>query len=216
MKKAVFFDFDGTIADSSEGIMECALETVEPLGYDKSKYSKDYLRRFIGPPLSDCFRITFAVEEDKIQECVERYRVLYNAKGMYMMHVYSDIPVLLETLRSMGIKTAVATNKMKELAERCCKNLGIYDLFDYISGPPRDGGVTKAQVITLALDALGLEKEDALMVGDTVNDEKGAEGAGVDFIPVTWGFGFNKENTVEGKRADQPMDILKYIGGKND
>ena len=68
----------------------------------------------------------------------------------------------------------------------------IYDLFDYISGPPRDGGVTKAQVITLALEALGLEKEDVLMVGDTVNDEKGAEGAGVDFIPVTWGFGFNK------------------------
>ena len=116
----------------------------------------------------------------------------------------------------MGIKTAVATNKMKELAERCCKNLGIYDLFDYISGPPRDGGVTKAQVITLALEALGLEKEDVLMVGDTVNDEKGAEGAGVDFIPVTWGFGFNKENAFEGKRADQPMDILKHLGGEND
>ena len=133
-----------------------------------------------------------------------------------MMHVYSDIPELLKTLRSMGIKTAVATNKMKELAERCCKNLGIYDLFEDISGPPRDGGVTKAQVITLALEALGLEKEDVLMVGDTVNDEKGAEGAGVDFIPVTWGFGFNKENAFEGKRADQPMDILKHLGGEDD
>ena len=44
MKKAVFFDFDGTIADSSEGIMECALETVEPLGYDKSQYSKSFSR----------------------------------------------------------------------------------------------------------------------------------------------------------------------------
>ena len=54
------------------------------------------------------------------------------------------------------------------------------------------------------------------MVGDTVNDEKGAEVAGVDFIPVTWGFGFNKENTAEGKRADQPMDILKYLGGEDD
>ena len=70
MKKAVFFDFDGTIADSSEGIMECALKTVQPLGYDISKYSKDYLRRFIGPPLSDCFRITFNVPEEKIQECI--------------------------------------------------------------------------------------------------------------------------------------------------
>ena len=68
----------------------------------------------------------------------------------------------------------------------------------------------------MKIEYLGLEKEDVLMVGDTVNDEKGAEGAGVDFIPVTWGFGFNKENTFEGKRADQPMDILKHLGGEND
>lgn len=214
MKKAVFFDFDGTIADSSQGIMECALETVQPLGYDITKYSKDYLKRFIGPPLSDCFRITFSVPEDKISECVGRYRVLYNQKGMYMMHVYKDIPLLLKTLRSMGIKTAVATNKMKELAERCCKNLEIYDLFDYISGPPKDGGITKADVITLAMEALGLEKEDVLMVGDTSNDEKGAKEAGVDFVPVTWGFGFTKENCGTHKRADQIMDILKYTGGE--
>ncbi|MCI7605550.1 MAG: HAD hydrolase-like protein [Spirochaetales bacterium] len=215
MKKAVFFDFDGTIADSSEGIMECALKTVQPLGYDTSIYSKEYLRRFIGPPLSDCFRITFSVPEEKIPECVERYRVFYNEKGMYMMHVYPEIPALLKTLRSMGIKTAVSTNKMKELAERCCHNLDIYDLFDYISGPPKDGGVTKAQVITLASEALGLNKEDILMVGDTVNDEKGAQESGVDFLPVTWGFGFTKENCNNDKRADQPMDILKHIGGEN-
>ena len=44
MKKAVFFDFDGTIADSSEGIMECALKTVQPLGYDTSIYSKEYFQ----------------------------------------------------------------------------------------------------------------------------------------------------------------------------
>ena len=214
MKKAVFFDFDGTIADSSEGIMECALKTVQPLGYDISKYSKDYLRRFIGPPLSDCFRITFNVPEEKIQECVERYRVFYKEKGMYMMHTYPGIPELLKTLRSMGIKTAIATNKVKELAELCSQNLGIYELFDYISGPPKDGGVTKAGVIKLALEALKLEKEDVIMVGDTINDEKGAGEAGVDFVPVTWGFGYTEESCKEGRRADKPDDILKYIGGE--
>lgn len=214
MKKAVFFDFDGTIADSSEGIMECALKTVQPLGYDPANYSKEYLRRFIGPPLSDCFRITFSVPEEKIQECVDRYRVFYSEKGMFMMHVYPGFIDLLKNLRSMGIKTAVATNKMKELAEKCCHNLGIYELFDYISGPPKDGGITKAQVITLALENLGLEKDDALMVGDTKNDEKGAEDAGVDFLPVTWGFGFTKDDCNIENRADEPMDILKYIGGE--
>ena len=82
MKKAILFDFDGTLADSSEGIMECALETVGAIGYDTSLYTTDYLRRFIGPPLSDCFRITFSVPEEKIGWCVDRYRVLYSSKGM--------------------------------------------------------------------------------------------------------------------------------------
>ena len=211
MKKAILFDFDGTIADSSEGIMECALETVAPLGYDPSAYSKEYLRRFIGPPLSDCFRITFAVPEDKVADCVERYRVLYNAKGMFMMHLYDGIRELLLSLRSEGLKTAVATNKMQELARRCCRNLSIDDLFDYISGPGKDGGITKAQVIINAIEALGVKKEEVLMVGDTTNDEIGARTAGVDFLPVTWGFGFTMENTVGHIRAKEPADVLRII-----
>ena len=52
------------------------------------------------------------------------------------------------------------------------------------------------------------------MVGDTINDEKGAEEAGVDFVPVTWGFGYTEESCKEGRRADKPDDILKYIGGE--
>lgn len=213
MKKAVFFDFDGTIADSSEGIMECALKTVESIGYDVSGYTPEYLRRFIGPPLSDCFRITFAVPEEKIEECVETYRILYHGDGMYKMHAYSGIRDVLEKLREKGIKTAVATNKMKELAEKCCRNLQLYNLFDYISGPGKDGGITKARVIEIAAEALGVEKKDVLMVGDTLNDQRGAEEAGVDFLPVTWGFGFTKDNTEENNRADKPYDILKKLGG---
>ena len=215
MKKAILFDFDGTLADSSEGIMECALETVGAIGYDTSLYTTDYLRRFIGPPLSDCFRITFSVPEEKIGWCVDRYRVLYASKGMYMMHLYNGIPQLLEALRRNGYKTAVATNKMKNLAEECCRNLGIYDLFDYISGPGKDAGCTKARVIEMAMEALGVEKDETLMVGDTINDEVGAKGAGVDFLPVTWGFGFDRENTRDRLRAESPSDIMEYLNGGN-
>ncbi|MGN1164763.1 MAG: HAD hydrolase-like protein, partial [Candidatus Ornithospirochaeta sp.] len=170
-----------------------------------------YLRRFIGPPLSDCFRITFSVPEDKVSECVGRYRDLYNAKGMYMMHVYDGLEELLVSLRKEGIKTAVATNKMQELAVRCCRNLSIDGLFDYISGPGKDGAITKAQVILNAIGALGVEKDQVLMVGDTINDENGAMTAGVDFLPVTWGFGFTQENTEGRTRADEPMDVLRII-----
>ncbi|MBQ0071179.1 MAG: Rid family detoxifying hydrolase [Spirochaetales bacterium] len=211
MIKAVLFDFDGTIADSSEGIFSCALKTVEKLGYNPADYTMDYMRRFIGPPLTDCFRITFGVPEDKVKWCVEEYRIHYNASGMFMMHPYEGIEDALKNLRKLGYKTAVATNKMKELAERCVKNLGIDQLFDYVSGPESDGGMTKADVIKKAYTSLGLEKDEVLMVGDTTNDMKGAETCGVRFCGVTWGFGFTKESLEGHLTAETPCDIITFV-----
>jgi len=215
MVKAVLFDFDGTIADSSEGIMACALRTVESIGYDTSSYTKEYLKRFIGPPLRDCFRITFSVPEEKIEECVALYRTFYNEKGMFMMHAYPGMKELLYALKAMGVKTAVATNKMEELAVRCIHYLKMDDCFDVIKGPQVDGGITKAEVIREALMSLGVGKDEALMVGDTSNDEIGAEKAGVAFSAVRWGFGFSTSNPKNLELVEDPSEILKMVIEKN-
>ncbi len=215
MIKAVLFDFDGTVSDSSEGIMDCALRTVETIGYDPHAYTSDYLKRFIGPPLRDCFRVTFGVDEDKIEYCVETYRRFYNESGMFMMHPYRGIKELLNALRSLGIKTAVATNKMQELAVRCIHSLGMDDCFDAVCGPETDGGITKAQVIRNALSRVKTEADEAIMVGDTVNDERGAEEAGVPFLAVKWGFGFSVSNPENLPLVEEPFEILKYVMEKN-
>lgn len=210
MIKAVLFDFDGTIADSSEGIMNCALKTVETLGINTSIYTKEYLKRFIGPPLRDCFRLTFNIEEERIEYCVKKYRELYNSSGMFQMSVYDGIVPLLEELRKRNIKTAVATNKMEELAIRCVDNLSLTPLFDTVSGPVKDGAITKAEVIMNAIKRLGIEKDEVLMVGDTTNDEKGAKESDVRFLAVSWGFGFSKE-TTGFDIVHRPSDILEFV-----
>lgn len=198
--------------------MECALSTVESMGYDVSSYTPQYLRRFIGPPLRDCFRITFGVKEEEIEECVRRYRELYNARGMFEMKPYEGIKELLCRLRENGIKRAVATNKMEELAVRCVRSQKMEDLFDSIKGPEVDGGITKAMVISNAVEALGVSKDEVLMVGDTSNDEKGAETAGVRFVSVGWGFGFTPEN-ADVKKPSEILEIVNKINNeekKND
>ncbi len=211
MVKAVIFDFDGTICDSSEGIMESALKTVEGLGYDSSLYSRDYLKRFIGPPLRDCFRITFSVPEDKIEHCVAVYRRYYNEKGMFQMKPYPGIRELLYALRSQGIKTAIATNKMEELALRCIHSQNMDDCFDVIKGPLVDGGITKAEVILNAIEALGVDKSQVIMVGDTSNDLNGARKIGVDFLGVSWGFGFSVSNEENLPLINEPYEILQKV-----
>ncbi len=211
MVKAVIFDFDGTICDSSEGIMSSALRTVEGIGYDTSSYSRDYLKRFIGPPLRDCFRITFSVPEDKIEECVAVYRKYYNEKGMFQMKPYPGIKELLYALKAQGIKTAVATNKMEELAVRCIHSQNMDDCFDVIKGPEVDGGITKAQVILNAISSLGVDKTEVVMVGDTSNDLNGAREAGVRFLGVSWGFGFSVSNEENLPLINEPYEILEKV-----
>lgn len=43
------------------------------------------------------------------------------------------------------------------------------------------------------LAAIGIDKLDAVLIGDSSYDAVGAEQAGIDFIAVTYGFGFKSE-----------------------
>ena len=69
----------------------------------------------------------------------------------------------------------------------------------------------------MCLEAAGVEPAEAVMVGDTEHDALGAAAAGMDFIAVTYGFGFRKkEDAMRFERtlgaAERPREILDYIG----
>ena len=49
----ILFDLDGTLIDSSEGIIKCVLYTLDFYGIKEPDTAKLY--RFIGPPLSESF-----------------------------------------------------------------------------------------------------------------------------------------------------------------
>ena len=202
MIKAVLFDFDGTIADSSEGIFYTALYTVRKLGIDK-EYSEEELRRFVGPPLRRCFIEAFNLDESLLDDAVKIYRKEYFRAGMLMMHLYPGIEKLLIDLRKRGIKTGVASFKMDGLVRKCLGNLGVLQY----------GQLTKGDIINLAISDLGEERSSILMVGDTENDRKGAEDAAVPFLGVSYGFGFRNDGQYDFDVVPSVPAILSYIEG---
>ena len=56
-----------------------------------------------------------------------------------------------------------------------------------------------------------------LMIGDTIHDSEGAERIGIDFLGVTYGFGFkNEEDWISLKciaLVDSPLQIINAING---
>lgn len=215
MIKAVLFDLDGTLFDSSSGIFHTANFTMRALGFDECHDEKQ-LRKFVGPPLRECFRITYNTAEEYLDRCVEVYREEYRKTGMHMCYPYPGIVDLLKFLRKHGIKTGVCTLKYETLAVDIIKEKGLFELFDVIFGTDSQGKITKADSIQNAINRLGVDKEDVLMVGDTLNDLNGAREVGVSFCGVTWGFGFEKDSDVtSGFAARNCDDIIKHVIKEN-
>ena len=111
----IFFDFDGTLMDTSQGIYESfdyALKTfgLEPL--EHSEYDK-----MIGPPLVYSFMTWFGFDEQKARLGMKRYRDYYTPVGMYHLKVYDGIPGLLKKLYDGGKKLYVATSKPERFAK---------------------------------------------------------------------------------------------------
>ena len=82
--KYVFFDMDGTIGNTQEGIFNCTRHAFKELGAELDD-SYDSLRRVIGPPLVWAYQEYFGLSEADAVKATELYRQRYESKGMYEM-----------------------------------------------------------------------------------------------------------------------------------
>lgn len=210
--KAVLFDFDGTLADTSEGIFKSLQYAFEADGKPSPPLST--LRKFIGPPIYDSFQTLFGYPDDKIGFMVEKYRERYRERGWREARVYDGIPELLRTLRESGVKTATASSKPTPYIEQILREQGLIQYVDYVGGASFDEkSADKAEIMRNAMRALGVSSADTVMVGDRLYDICGAKAAGLPCIAVLYGFGSRKEFEEYGAdhTAETPADVQKLI-----
>ena len=71
---ALLFDLDGTLTDSGEGIINCAILALEHFGLPVP--DRQTLGIFVGPPLRDTF-MQFGVRSEDVEEAVCVFRSRY-------------------------------------------------------------------------------------------------------------------------------------------
>lgn len=214
-KKAVLFDFDGTLVDSSEGIYKSLAYAFEKDG--KPTPDEVTLRKFIGPPIYDSFKNLFGYKDDKILYMIEKYRECYRAVGYREVEVYEGVPELLACLHKNGIKIATASSKPTAYIEKILDERNLLSYFDYLGGTDFDNiSSDKAVIIQNAMDALDVSPKDTLMVGDRLFDICGAKGAGVPCVAVLYGFGSREEFLEYGADyiVSTPKEIENLIFGE--
>lgn len=186
MGKTIIFDLDGTLTDSGEGIINCAILGLEHFGLPIP--SREAMRVFVGPPLHKTF-VEFGVPEDKADKAVEVYRSRYTTIGLFENTPYPGIEDLLTTLKQRGHRLMVATSKPEGMSLRILEKFNMTRYFDMICGASMDRSrVCKEDVIAYLLSQCG-EQDAPIMVGDTHYDVEGAAAHGIPTVGVAWGYG---------------------------
>ena len=216
MKKyrLIIFDLDGTLADTSQGILECHKFTNTAMG--RPEPTDKELEGIIGGPLLETYRTRFGFPDEEARRAVEIYRRRYAEKGIYGAKAYNGMRDTLTELKNRGLRLAVATLKADTLAKQLLRDLDMADSFDVIHGVDPSDTVTKSDLIEFCINDTGIRKDEAVLVGDSIHDYKGAEKSGVDFIAALYGFDFKTANDLIGinhaAAINRPDELLEICG----
>lgn len=211
MYKTIIFDLDGTLLNTSEGVLNSVRYALDKMGLEQLPYEK--AKRFIGPPLQEGFGKVAGLEGGDVDKAVMHYRKNYKELGgIFEAEVYDGIIDVLKHLKNDGRKLCVATLKPEDSAKRVLEHFGIAQYFDYIGGNKEEKS-TKAGLIAEGLASTNTTAEEAVLIGDSIFDLYGAQEAGVDFIAAAYGFapdeGFPEKDCVA--ICDTPLDFVKYL-----
>ena len=209
---AVLLDFDGTIADTGEGIYDSVRYAVKAMGFDP--LPEEVVHTFIGPPVFSSFKRALNLSDEDSAKAVEKYRESYMNGGIYRLSFYDGMEELLNDIKKSGIKLAVASSKPENFIVEILRYLKISHLFDYISAPESDKAPeSKTTLVERAVSVLKTDKSRTVMIGDRYFDIEGAKEARVDSIGVTFGFGNRDEliNSGADYIADSTGDIRRII-----
>lgn len=212
--KAVLFDFDYTLADSSLGIVTCFQQVLKRHGY--TDVADETIKRTIGKTLEDSFSIlTETTDAEQLEAWRKEYVKEANTHMTVNTFIFPDTLPVLKHLKENGIKVGIISTKYRYRILEFFEKYLSPEWFDVIIGGE---DVTRhkpdPQGVKIALEKLGLSPSQTLYVGDSVVDAETAVNAGTSFVGVTTGMTCAKELSAFPHLAviEELGEIIPLIG----
>ncbi len=211
-RKLIILDFDGTLADTSRGIVRTMTATFQQCGY--AVPSDAAICRTIGLPLVQSIAELAGIEGNELRKAVDTYRELFETIGNKGVTLFPEVKETLRTLHEMGYTLCIATSRGHESVKSMCHELGI---LPYMSHIVACEDVEKAKphpeaVLTL-MQKTAMTPSQTWVIGDTTFDIGMGRGAQCRTIGVTYG-NHSREELLSAhatKVIDRFGDVLKCV-----
>lgn len=188
MLASIIFDLDGTLIDSSEGILGGLSKAFSNTGVSGVKPIDPSL---IGPPLQETLEFLCPnASKALLTQLLDSFKAYYDTVGWQQSTPYPGVADMLHALADAKIPLHIATNKRQRPTLQILEALGWADLFDQVFSPDSFNPPlpSKAAILTQLLTENNLSATDCLYIGDRFDDYNAAKEIGISFALANWGF----------------------------
>ncbi len=215
--KAVLFDYDGTLVDTNQLIVDSW----------NHMYMKHFGRRLTGDDVKWTFGIVLREAVDRqmqifghtgydLDELVESYREFQFRPDTTPAPPFEGMTELVKELKARGTLLGIVTSRGRETCIQGLKKYGMADCFDaFVTAESTNIHKPLPEPALICCRELGVEPQDAVMIGDSVFDLQCANAAGCGSCFVTWSYATSLETALEhGKPAHVARtaeDILTLV-----
>ena len=184
------FDLDGTLLDT---LADLAASTNYALRkHGMPEHTIDDVRRFVGNGVRKLMEraVPDGADNPLFDKAFATFRQHYMEHSLDTTRPYEGVPEMLAELHERGCHIAVVSNKMMAATQELCRHF-FPDTVEVAIGEHEAAGIRKKpapDTVFAALQSLGVEKYNAVYVGDSDVDIETAANAGLPCISVLWGF----------------------------
>ena len=209
--KLVIFDLDGTLLDTIEDLKEAVNHAMRMRGFPT--FTRDQVMAMVGHGARNLMRKALPVghkEDAMVDAAYNDFRAYYITHIDVHTKPFPGIQDLLTQLHQEGVMLAVASNKFQEGTEHLIKEFFPEILFVAVLGGRPDFPLKPdPEIVNEVLRKAGIEKEDAVMIGDSDTDMETAANGGIMGIAVNWGY--RDMSSIENLKVANSVEELHQI-----
>ena len=206
--KMVIFDFDGTLADTQQGILETMRVTLDKMCLPPAP--DEAMAQLIGLPLEESFHRLTGKEGEELKKIADVYRDNFTNIIHHTVRLFPNVKETIQSLFEKGFVTAIATSRRNYSLNMLMKELGLEPFIKLTAGDEdvKEKKPAPEMVLKLLAD-INMDATKALVVGDTVYDIEMGQRAGCFTCGVT--YGNNSRQQLEEQHANFLVDDFGEI-----
>lgn len=207
--KLIVFDWDGTLSDSADRIVQAVHVGAQQVGFPTR--TDQQVRDIIGLGLIESFRTLYPeISEEQLEPFSVAYRDAYLDPDRVAL-LFDGARETLDELRECGYTLAIATGKSRSGLDRELIETNLTNGFASTRCADETAAKPDPRMLFEVLEETGFAAEQALMIGDTDHDIHTARNAGV--LPIAVTCGAQLRHRIEAAEPAAVLDNVTELSG---